>query len=105
MTNLNTYQKELDMSELVSEYRLLYHWDAEHWICVCSGGMPVDIYQYIKKNLVDMQDAMEVSEDAYFSIEHCYTEGPMNIWHGTPEELLEVIKEISDSWWLSLACQ
>ena len=86
------------------EYRLIFHWDAEHWTCICSGDMPVDIDRYIDNNLAEMQEAMEVSEDAYFSIEHYSYDAPMKIWHGTPEELLEVIKEISDSY-LSLAFQ
>lgn len=88
----------VDIEEPMTEYRLIFHWDAEHWTCISAGDIPVDIYQYIKKNLVEMQDAMEVSEDAYFSIEYYYSKAPMNIWHGTPEELLEVIKEISDDW-------
>lgn len=80
------------------EYRLVYHWDAEHWTCIAASDIPVDICEYFKKNLSEMKEAMEVSEDAYFSIEHWYYNAPMNIWHGTPEELLEVIKEISDDW-------
>lgn len=79
------------------EYRLIYHWDAEHWTCITTGD-PVDIHQYIKNNLVEMQDGMEVSEDAYFSIEYYFHKVPMNIWQGTPEELLEISKEITDNW-------
>lgn len=104
MNILDIYQKEIHMSDPVPEYRLIYHWDAEHWTCITTGDTPVDICDYVKKHLEEMQEAMEVSEDAYFSIEHRYSRAPMNIWHGTPEELLEVIKEISDSW-LSLAFQ
>ena len=88
----------------MSEYRLLYHWDAEHWTCITTGTIPPDIHTYINNNRAEMQEAMEVSEDAYFSIEHYSYDAPMKIWHGTPEELLEVIKEISDSY-LSLAFQ
>lgn len=104
MTNLNAYQKEINMFEPKPEYRLIYHWDAEHWTCITTGDIPVDIYEYIKKNLAEMQDGMEVSEDAYFSIEHWYYNAPMKIWHGAPEELLEIIKEITDDW-LSRAFQ
>lgn len=84
-------------------YRLTYHWDAEHWTCITVGD-PVDVYQYIKKNLAEMQEAMEVSEDAYFSIERRFYNTSTHIWHGTPEELLEIVEEISDSW-LSRAFQ
>lgn len=104
MNSLDLYQKELDINEPVSEYRLLYHWDAEHWTCITTGDIPVDIYKYIESNLAEMQEAMEVSEDAYFSIEHYCYDAPMKIWHGTPEELLAIIKEIADAW-LALAFQ
>ena len=80
------------------EYRLIFHWDAEHWTCICSGDMPVDIDRYIDNNLAEMQEAMEVSEDAYFSIEHLYCNAAMRIWHGTPEEMAEIIREITDEW-------
>lgn len=76
----------------MNEYRLIYHWDAEHWTCITASIFPSDIYTYIKDNFVEMQDGMEVSEDAYFSIEHWYYNAPMRIWEGTPEELLEITK-------------
>lgn len=88
----------------MKEYRLLYHWDPEHWTCITTGDIPVDIYQYIKNNLAEMQDGMEVSEDAYFSIEYHVYGDIKTIWIGSPGELLRMIKEISDSW-LSLAFQ
>lgn len=76
----------------MTEYKLLYHWDAGHWTCITASDNSVDICKYIKNNLAEMQEAMEVSEDAYFSIENDTV-----VWRGTPEELLEVIKEIVES--------
>jgi hypothetical protein len=80
------------------EYLVIYHWDQEHWSAITTGDIPVDIYQYIKNNLAEMQDAMEVSEDAYFSIEYRYGTELISIWQGTPEELLKTSKEIADEW-------
>lgn len=80
------------------EYRVLYHWDAEHWTCITTGDIPVDIHQYFKKNLPEMEEAMEVSEDAYYSIEYYCGSTLVNSWQGTPDELYKVIEDVTNSW-------
>lgn len=80
------------------EYRLIYHWDAVHWTCITSGDIPPDIDTYIKNNLAEMQEAMEVSEDAYFSIEYYYGSTLVRKWQGSAEEISKCIREITDNW-------
>lgn len=98
MSNLNVYQKPLDMSDPMPEYRLIYHWDAEHWTCITTGDIIIDIRDYVEKHLAEMQDGMEVSEDAYYSIVYYYNNAPMAVWHGTPQELLENTTELVNAW-------
>ena len=94
------YYKFMDVfeNEPMPEYRLIYHWDAEHWTCITSGDIPPDIDTYINNNLAEMQEAMEVSEDAYFSIEYYYGSTLVHKWAGTPEDIREVITKITNSW-------
>lgn len=80
------------------EYRIVYQWDRDHWTCIFVGDIPTDIYHYLSSNLAEMQDAMEDSEDAYFSVEHRYGNELLQVWQGTPEELLKAFKEITDEW-------
>lgn len=80
------------------EYKLIYCWDAEHWTCITSSDIPVDICEYFKKNLAEMQEAMEVSEDAHYIIEYHYGATLVKAWYGTPDELYKVIDDITNSW-------
>lgn len=86
------------IEERFLQYLVIYHWDREHWTAVTVQDIPVHLHKYIKENLAEMQDAVEVSEDAYFSIEYRYGTELINIWQGTPEELLKISKEISNKW-------
>lgn len=80
------------------EYRVIFHWDRDHWSCINASTIPVDIFEYFRKNLPEMKEAMEDSEDAYFSVE-CYAYGNLeHSWQGTPEELMKEFKEIADEW-------
>lgn len=103
MNSLDIYQKELDMSESVSEYRLIYHWGAEHWTCITSGDIPPDIDKYIKNNLAEMQEAIETGEE-YFSVIQYNNGEPVREWQGSLEELCKYIRELTDTW-LSKAFQ
>lgn len=79
------------------EYRLTYHWDAEHWTCIASGDMPVDIDQYIDKHLEEMQEAI-VTGNEYFSVIQYYSGDPVHKWQGSLEELCKYIRETTDDW-------
>lgn len=85
------------------EYRLMFHWDAEHWTCICAGDMPVDIDQYVKKHLEEMREAI-VTGDEYFSVIQYYDETLVRKWQGSLEELCKYIRELTDTW-LSKAFQ
>lgn len=90
--------ESMSVFEPMPEYRLIHHWDAEHWTCITSGDSPPDIDTYINNNLAEMQEAMEVSEDAYFSIEYYYGGTLVKAWHGTPDDIHEVISKITNDW-------
>lgn len=79
------------------EYRLIFHWDAEHWTCICAGDMPVDIDQYIDKHLAEMQEAVITGEE-YFSVIQCYSGKPFCKWQGSLEELCVYVRDMTDSW-------
>lgn len=79
------------------EYRLNYHWDAEHWTCITSGDIPPDIDQYIDNNLAEMQEAMETGEE-YFSVIQYYSGEPVHKWQGSLEELCAYVRQITDDW-------
>ena len=79
------------------EYRLNYNWDAEHWTCICAGDMPVDIDQYIKNNLAEMQEAI-VTGDEYFSVIQYYYGDPVHKWQGSLEELTKYVRDLTDDW-------
>jgi hypothetical protein len=79
------------------EYRTRYHWGT-HWTAINFSDTPVEVYQYLKENLAEMQDAMEEDPENYFSVEF-YTYGDLeHTWEGTPEELMKAFKEIADEW-------
>lgn len=80
------------------EYRLIYCWDTVHWTCIAASDIPVDICEYFKKNLAEMQEAMEVSEDAHYIIEYHYGATLVKAWHGTPDEMANIIRKITDDW-------
>ena len=70
----------------MKEYRLMYHWDSEHWTAI-SVGTREDICKYIDTNLAEMREAIEDNDDAYYSIAHYHNNTPMDVWHGTLDEL------------------
>lgn len=86
----------------MTEFRLQYIW-GNHWTVIHSSDNPSDMIEHILNRLPEMADAMNGTKH-YFAIVQYINNNPRSSWHGTPEELLEVIKEISDSW-LSLASQ
>lgn len=100
------YYESMSVSvfEPMCEYRLIYCWDAEHWTCIATGDIPPDIDVYIDKHLEEMREAMEVSEDAYFSIDYYYGSTLVHKWQGSAEEISKCIREITDNW-LSRAFQ
>ena len=75
------------------EYRLIYKWDATHWTAVTGSDNAQDIVKYINNNLAEMQDSLDLDEDAEFHIKK-YTNGDcVSEWYGTPEELLSFLYE------------
>lgn len=103
MNSLDIFQKKLDMSEPVSEYRLIYHWDAEHWTLIATGDIPVDICQYVEKHIEEMRDAaaQTLEEEGIaecFTIEYYYGKSLVRKWEGTPDDIFEIITKITNDW-------
>lgn len=105
------YYKFMDVfeSEPMPEYRLIYRWSPDHWTRIATGDIPVDICQYVKKHLEEMQDAaaQTLEEEGIaecFAIEYYYGRTLVNKWEGTPDDIHEVIRKITDDW-LSRAFQ
>lgn len=76
----------------MNEYRLIFHWDPEHWTAIHVANTRKGVCKYIDANITEMQDALaqnieEHGEDAYFSVVHYYNNAVMDVWHGTPDEL------------------
>lgn len=90
-------------SEPMPEYRLIYHWDAEHWTRIATGDIPVDICKYVEKHLEEMRDAaaQTLEEEGIaecFAIEYYYGRTLVRKWCDTPDNIFEVIRKITDDW-------
>lgn len=87
----------------MTEFRLIYRWDAEHWTCVTASNTPVEMYHYILNNLEAMQDASaqtleEEGIPACFAIEVYKDKDLVRKWQGTPGVLFEIIQSEMDAW-------
>lgn len=76
----------------MNEYRLIFHWDAEHWTTIHVSDTREGVCKYIDNNSEEMWDALaqtieECGEDDYFSVVYYYNNAVKNVWHGTPDEL------------------
>lgn len=76
----------------MTEYRVIFHWDSEHWTTIHVSNTRGSVCKYIEDNIEEMRDSLaqtieECGEDNYFSVVHYYNNAVMHVWHGTPDEL------------------
>lgn len=74
------------------EYRIIFNYDGGHWTAITGSDKPEDIIKYINSNIAEMQEAIDDAEDNSFCIKKYNNGDLVGEWYGSPEELLEVMK-------------
>ena len=77
----------------MNEYRLIYKWGATHCKAITGSDNAQGIVKYINNNLAEMQDYLDLDEDAEFRIKKYVNGDFVSEWYGTPEDLLGFMQE------------